>query len=126
MAPFQRKPSMPSDASTEALHALSGFLVAQSSLGDTLLRVSEITTGAMPQAHMAGISLLGEDGKPKTGIFTDPEAPEIDTAQYESGRGPCLDSWREARVIRLDDMEKATEDYPEFAEAAQAHGILST
>jgi GAF domain-containing protein len=117
---------MSSDASTQALHALTGFLVAKASMGDTLLRVSEITTAAMPGADMAGITMLGEDGKPKTGVFTDPDSPDIDQAQYDSGRGPCLVSWRESRVVRLDDVTDHMDDYPEFAKAAQAHGIHST
>ena len=117
---------MPSDAQAQALRALSNFLVAKSSMRDTLLDVSQITVDAMPAAEMAGISLLGENGRPTTGIFTDHQAPEIDSSQYESGRGPCLDSWRQGRVIRLDDMEAAVDDYPEFAKAAQAHGVQST
>ena len=110
----------------QALRALSNFLVAKSSMGDTLLNVSQITVDAMPAAEMAGISLLGANGRPTTGVFTDEQAPDIDSAQYESGRGPCLDSWREGKVIRLDDMEAAADDYPEFARAAQAHGVQST
>ena len=74
---------------------------------------------------MAGISLLGHDGKLTTGVFTDPEAPEIDAAQYASGRGPCLDSWRLRKIVRLDDMDHA-DAYPEFAAAARAHGVQST
>ena len=117
---------MLSDAQAQALRALSNFLVAKTSMGDTLLNVSRITVEAMPAADMAGISLLGENGRPTTGVFTDDEAPDIDSAQYESGRGPCLDSWREGRVIRVDDVAAAGDVYPEFAEAAQAHGVRST
>ncbi len=117
---------MLSDAQAQALRALSNFLVAKTSMGDTLLNVSQITVDAIPGAEMAGISLLGEDGRPTTGIFTDEESPEIDASQYESGRGPCLDSWREGRVVRVDDMQAAAATYPEFAKAAQAHGVLST
>ena len=117
---------MSSNHAGEALNALSQFLVAESSLGDTLLRVSEITTDALPGAEMAGIALLGEDGRPTTGIFTDEQAPEIDSAQYESGNGPCLDAWRHGKVVRLDDMVSGSEQYPEFAAAASAHGVEST
>lgn len=117
---------MSSEAGAQALRALSQFLIAKASMEDTLLRVSQITIEALPAADMVGISLLGQDGRPTTGIFTDDEAPEIDAAQYESGKGPCLDSWRQGRVIRLDDIDRAVDEYPEFAKAAQAHGVRST
>jgi GAF domain-containing protein len=116
---------MSTDASAQALSALSQFVVSKTSMGETLLRVSQITTDALPAADMAGISLLGDDGRPTTGIFTDPEAPEIDAAQYESGRGPCLDSWRLQKIVRLDDFDAAGE-YPEFVEVARAHGVRSS
>lgn len=114
------------DPHSHALHALARFFVAESSIGETLLRVSEITTAAMPSAQLAGISMLDENGRPTTAIFTDPDAPEIDAAQYESGRGPCLDAWRQQRVVRIDDMDGAADEYPEFAKAADAHGVKST
>lgn len=116
---------MSMEASAQALSALSQFVVSKTSMGETLLRVSQITTDALPAADMAGISLLGANGKPTTGIFTDPDAPEIDAAQYASGRGPCLDSWRLQTVVRLDDMDAAGA-YPEFASAARAHGVQSS
>ena len=116
---------MSSDAAGHALRALSQFLVAERSMGDTLLRVSEITIDALPPADMAGITMLGDDGTPTTGIFTDELAPEIDAAQYATGRGPCLDAWRQRRVVVLSDFEKAVDDYPEFVRAAQAHGVGS-
>ena len=117
---------MSSDASSQALRALSQFLISETSMGDTLLKVSEITMEALPAAEMAGISVLGEEGEPKTAIFTDEESPEMDTAQYQSGKGPCLDAWRFGRVVRIDDMVKAEEDYADFASAAKAHGVEST
>lgn len=127
MAPPEGKASaVPPDARAQALGALSRFLVSESSVGETLLRVSEVTTEAMPSADMAGITLLGEDAKPKTAVFTDEEAPEIDAAQYQSGRGPCLDAWRERRVVRMDDLLDMEDAYPEFAKAAAAHGVEST
>jgi GAF domain-containing protein len=115
-----------SDARAQAFRALSSFLVAKTSMGDTLLKVSQITTETMPAAAMAGITMLAEDGRPTTSVFTDDEAPEIDRAQYDSGRGPCLDSWRQSRVVRLDEMAAAAGEYPEFAKAAQAHGVQSS
>ena len=117
---------MSSDARAEALSALTQFLVANRTLGDTLLRVSEITTKAMPSAEIAGISILDDRGNPTTAVYTDQDSPRIDSGQYESGKGPCLDAWRQRRVVRIDDMEDALGEYPEFAALAKEHGVQST
>jgi GAF domain-containing protein len=107
----------------DAFEALVEFFVREETLGDTLRRVAELACQAGP-ADMAGITML-VDGKPSTGIFTDPEAPEIDEAQYRTGQGPCLDAFRHQRVFRIDST--ATEDrWPDFAREAAAHGIKST
>lgn len=117
---------MYSDSRAQALTALSQFLVAERSIADTLLRVSEITTDALPAAAMAGISMLDDNGRPTTGVFTDEAAPKIDSAQYDSGNGPCLDAWRTRAIVRIDDMTTAADDYPEFSKAAREHGIETT
>jgi transcriptional regulator with GAF, ATPase, and Fis domain len=117
---------MSEDARLQALRALSQFLVADVSLRDTLLRGSQITAEAMPSAEMAGISLLDDDGRPTTAVFTDMESPQVDAGQYSSGRGPCLDAWRSKQVVRIDDMAMAAVDYPEFAQLAHDHGVCST
>lgn len=117
---------MSQDAGRQALQALSRFLVADSSLGDALLAVANIATDVMPSARMAGIAMLDSDGHAQTSVFTDEESPEVDKGQYSSGRGPCLDAWRTRVVVRIDEMEDATDDYPEFAQLAASHGIRST
>jgi GAF domain-containing protein len=94
-------------------------------MGDTLLEVSRITVDAVPAAEMAGITMLSEHGTPTTAVFTDPLAPEIDAAQYESGAGPCLDAWRQRRVVRIDDTSAGAGQYPAFSKAAAAHGVES-
>ena len=115
---------MSSEPLSQAISAMSRFLVANASLGDTLQRVVEITQGAVPAAAFVGISMLDDHGMPSTAIFTDETSPEIDQAQYENGRGPCLESWRQQRVVRLDDTG-APNDFPEFARAAADHGVGS-
>lgn len=89
MAPA-REATMSEDARFDAMRALTQFLVADASLSDTLLRVAQITTDAMPAAEMAGISLLDDDGRPTTAVFTDEESPQVDAGQYDSGRGRAL------------------------------------
>ncbi|MEP7024309.1 MAG: GAF and ANTAR domain-containing protein [Actinomycetota bacterium] len=110
-------------AMDKGLTALSEFFIDDGTLGDTLLRVAELVCEVSP-ADLAGITLL-VDGRPQTGVFTDPEAPEIDTAQYGSGRGPGLDAFRDQRVYRIDSTA-LDQRWPEFARGAAGHGITAT
>ncbi len=113
------------DPRAQALRQLSQFLVADASLHDTLHRVCEIASDAIGGADFAGMSILDEDGTPTTAVFTDQSSPEIDAAQYESGRGPCLDAWRQNRVVRLDDVAAAADEYTDFSRSALEHGVRS-
>jgi GAF domain-containing protein len=108
----------------EGMAALSRFFVGDGTLEQTLQRVAEITTTAVPGADLVGITLIVE-GKHRTAVFTDEASPEIDQAQYDSGKGPCLDAFRDSRTIAVD---STVEDgpWPEFREAAAARGVLST
>ena len=65
------------------------------------------------------------DGRASTAVFTDDAAVEIDSAQYETGVGPCLDAFRHQKVYRIDDMETDDQWMP-FSEAAAAHGVHSS
>ncbi|MHB8293417.1 MAG: GAF and ANTAR domain-containing protein [Acidimicrobiales bacterium] len=116
---------MDQDPRAEALRALARFLVTDNSVGDALLRVAEISIAALQGAEIAGIALLDDEGRSTTGVYTDEESPEIDKAQYATGNGPCLDAWRYGRVVRIDDMNLAS-NYPEFARTARDHNVLST
>jgi GAF domain-containing protein len=109
---------------TEALAALSRFLVGDGSVQDTLERVADLTVEAVSGADLAGITML-VDGHRRTAVFTDPLAPEIDQAQYDTGEGPCLDAFDQQRVFRI---ESTREDgpWPAFRRTAAEHGIGST
>ncbi|HEV2809113.1 MAG TPA: GAF and ANTAR domain-containing protein [Acidimicrobiales bacterium] len=111
---------------SEALHALSQFLVADVPIGDTLRQVADISVAALPNVAFVGITMLDSDERPTTAVFTDEQAREIDQAQYDTGRGPCLDAWRTKRPIRLDDLDRVDADYGEYASACMGHGIQST
>jgi GAF domain-containing protein len=110
-------------AMAHGLSALSRFFIDDGTLGATLLRVAQLACEVSP-ADMAGITML-VDGKPATGVFTDPEAPEIDVAQYDTGHGPCLDAFRHQQVYRIDSIADDGR-WPEFARMAAAHGITAT
>jgi len=105
------------------MRSLAQFFVNEGTLGDTLLRVSELVCSITPATY-AGITMV-VDGTPRTGVFTNPEAPEIDEAQYRSGEGPCMYAFRNRQVYRIEDTASETR-WPEFAAAALHHGIHAT
>ena len=113
-----------SDPLGESFAALSRFFVGDGTLQETLDRVADLAAEAVPGADLTGITMLVE-GKPKTAVFTDEAAPEIDATQYETGVGPCLDAFRHQEAYRIDETEK-DDRWPSFAAAAAAHGVRST
>jgi GAF domain-containing protein len=112
------------DHLSEGIAELSRLLVNEEALDDTLQRVADLACRNIGGADVAGMTLL-RDGKPTTAVFTDPTSPEIDSAQYETGKGPCLDAFRHQQVFRIESTE-ADEQWPEFSQAAAEHGIGST
>jgi GAF domain-containing protein len=103
---------------------LAQVVVPNEDLDATLQRVADLALHEVDDCDMAGITLL-RDGQPVTAVFTDPEAPEIDTAQYSSGSGPCLDASRTGEILQIADTTTETR-WPEFCARAAAGGIRST
>jgi GAF domain-containing protein len=111
------------DAENDGFRALCSFFIDEGTLGDTLLKVANLACEVGP-ADLAGITMLVE-GELKTGVFTNPEAPEIDRSQYDSGQGPCIDAFGEGKAFYIHSMERETR-WPDFTKSALAHGVLST
>jgi hypothetical protein len=114
------------DSRAKALSALARFQVTEATVVGTLSRIAEITLEAVPSAAVVGVTMLGEDGQPTTGIYTSRESSEIDGAQYREGKGPCLDAWRHKKVFRLGRVDRCASQYPAFAAACAEHGVQST
>ena len=108
----------------EGLAELSQYFVGDKTMLDTLHRVATLAVEAIAPAAYAGLTML-IDGAPTTGVFTDPEAPEIDRAQYETGEGPCLEAFRTGEIHRVISTE-ADGPWPAFRAACRARGIMST
>jgi GAF domain-containing protein len=115
---------MYADDEARGLAALTGFLLDGNTVGDSIHHVAQSVVDAVDPAAFAGVT-MSVDGKTTTGVFTDPDSPEIDQTQYDTGRGPCIDSLRTGETVRIDST--ATDRrYPEFNASAVAHGICST
>jgi transcriptional regulator with GAF, ATPase, and Fis domain len=124
--PARTPPPAASDRLDDAVRAVSEFLVADAPLGATLRRISQLARDSIGEAEAVGITLLDERERPTTAVFTDDVAPNVDQGQYEDGTGPCLDAFRERRVIRVDDTSAVADRWPSFSQKAIEHGISST
>lgn len=108
-----------------AVRAVALFLVAEAPLGETLHRIALVARDA-GNAKAAGITLLDEHGRPSTRVFTDDLSPRVDQAQYDEGAGPCVDAYREGRMVRVDDTREMVDRWPAYSRRAVEHGVLST
>jgi GAF domain-containing protein len=112
------------DHLSEGIAELSRLLVNEEALGDTLQRVADLACRTLEGADVAGVTML-QDGKPTTTVYTDPTSPQVDSAQYETGVGPCLDAFRHQKVFRIESTEE-DEQWSAFSKACLEHGIMST
>jgi len=107
-----------------SVESLTRYFVGSQTLGETLRDVADLTIQAVRPTDHVGITLL-VDGKLKTSVFTHPEVPEIDRAQYRTGDGPCVDAYRTSKPFLI---RSTLEPGPwqEFRDSAARHGVLST
>jgi GAF domain-containing protein len=110
----------------DAVRAVSQFLVADVSLGDTLRQLADLATDGMEPASAAGLTLLDQSARPTTAVATDEIAPAVDQAQYDDGDGPCLTAFRESRAVCVPDTRTVGDRWPTFSRVAAELGILST
>ena len=115
--------SSPDGMSAEFFSIAAG-VTTEPDLDATLTRLCRLAVDSVPGCDFAGITLM-RGGKPTTAAFTDVSSPEIDSAQYESGSGPCLDAFRDGVAYAIEDTRGETR-WPAFAAAAASHGIRST
>ncbi|MCV7423476.1 GAF and ANTAR domain-containing protein [Mycobacterium yunnanensis] len=110
---------------SRAVEALRRLQDAEEPLDEVLTRVAETAVKAILDADAVTITVLPKDGDAHTAAFTDEQMVEVDTRQYESGRGPCLEAARRRMPVRV--VVDVEEDrWPEFVAAAKAHGVRAT
>ena len=107
-----------------AIAELSRVLLADEGLEATLQRVADLAVRTIPGCTAAGVTLVGDDGRPETTASTSPLVLEVDARQYANGDGPCLDALRHRRINSVDARE-AAQRWPEFAGSAAEVGMRS-
>lgn len=111
------------DEVTSALESLTRVLDQEEDLAVILHRLCRQAVQAIPGVTMASVTLLRDDS-PDTAATTDDLAGEVDQAQYRAGEGPCLESARDGKVVRVS-VPDVQQRWPAFAEAATDLGVSS-
>jgi len=107
---------------TEAIVELSRIVVGSDSLDAIVGRVAELAKQSLPGAIDVSVTVVEDNGKPRTVIFTGPLAVDLDERQYRAGFGPCLDAAATGQTLVLD-TDDASSAYPEFGELALRAGV---
>ena len=108
----------------EAIRQMASLSVVDTPLPDLLDRVAALAAQTVEGSDSVGL-MMSVNGRMQTPVFTDEAAPEIDSAQYETGIGPCLDSFRDGATYAIPSTRE-DERWKPFSEACFAHGVLST
>ncbi len=117
--------SDPTEALTASLRALSQFLLGEETPRQGLRRIAEMGEMAIHGADVTGLTMLDENGRPKTFVCTDDKAFEVDQLQYDEGDGPCLTAYREGHIVRIE-SNRTEQRWPAFSRRACERGVLSS
>ena len=104
--------------------SLARVVVADRELSEVLNEITGIARRAMPSVEAASITLIRGE-KPFTAAYDGQMALDADELQYERGYGPCMDAGRAGQMFLIDDM-RSEQRWPDYAQHAAAHGVLSS
>jgi GAF domain-containing protein len=108
----------------ELHEALAGVALAGRELSEVLTEITRIARRAMPSVEAASITLI-RDEEPFTAAYDGQMALDADELQYERGYGPCMDAGRAGQMLLVDDM-RSDQRWPDYAQHAASHGVLSS
>lgn len=89
----------------------------------TLRRIVALSVATVDGCSGAGISFVQGD-EIVTPVWTEPKVLEVDTMQYTTGQGPCLDAIAHREVLYADDL-LTDPRWPRFGPMAAQAGMRS-
>ena len=88
-------------------------------------RIVEFAAASIPHAEHCGLSVCRANRPPQSLGSSGPLPATVDALQHTMGEGPCLDSVRDDRLTRVDDLGSDGR-WPRFAERCVAEtGVVS-
>lgn len=118
-----------SDPSTEREDLAADFaqisraLYAAHTVEQTLHRIVDFSVRTVDGCSGAGISFV-QGGEIVTPVWTEPKVLEVDTMQYSTGQGPCLDAIAKGASVYADDL-LTDPRWPSFGPMAAQAGLRS-
>jgi hypothetical protein len=102
---------------------ISRTLFSDPTVGGTLQRIVDFAVATVEGCDAAGISLLAGT-EVSTPVWSHPVALEIDSVQYETGEGPCLDAIAGETIVYAEDLAD-DQRWPLFGPRAVSLGMRS-
>jgi GAF domain-containing protein len=107
----------------KAVRTLSRLLLAEETLETTHGRVAGLACRTLPTCDLASVTMINE-GRPSTPVQTDPLAADLDSVQYRTRQGPCLEAYSKRQVVR-EKLCENSDRWPEFSVIAIKAGVRS-
>ena len=106
-----------------AFAEIARTLFSDRTVRGTLQRIVDFAVVTVEGCDAAGISLLTGTGV-STPVWSDPIALDVDTVQYETGEGPCLDALTSTVAVYAEDLAEDPR-WPSFGPRAVTLGMRS-
>jgi GAF domain-containing protein len=108
----------------EGLTALSHLAIGRLGLKETLLRVAQYASRAIPGASGVGLTLI-ENGRTDTIVATESFVTEMDAVQYSLNQGPCISAVATEQPI-ISGSIASDPRWPEFGPQSAEFGVQSS
>jgi GAF domain-containing protein len=108
----------------DAFAQLGRLSFEDTSMGELLQRVAELSKQVIPGVTEASVSLIADD-KATTAAFTGRLALDLDESQYDRGHGPCMEAAIGQEIREITDARQETR-WPDYTPVCVARGSLSS
>ncbi|MDV6230075.1 GAF and ANTAR domain-containing protein [Rhodococcus cercidiphylli] len=107
---------------THALRRVRDKILSGKDVDAVLQAVCAEVAAVLPGSNLVGITIVDDAGRPRTVASTDATVNVVDSDQYRTGEGPCLEAARSRSVVRAS-VDEAESRWPRFSAAVADLGI---
>jgi GAF domain-containing protein len=104
---------------------MSGLLLTEDTVQTALSIVVSLAQETVAGSLGVGVTLLDGQGRRTTAAASGPLPERADSLQYELDEGPCLRSWTDRVVVRVDDLLE-DDRWPRWAQAVRPLGVRAS